>query len=139
MKKNIIHFKTIVMLSVALFACDDNDIMPAYQKKGTTTATVASITVSNASPSAGQSINLTLDFINPASDPVTTVVLRARQGSGTFSDIQSFDEQSAAKDVEISHEVTYVTPASPGTVTFEMVISSQKEYAQIRRTSISVK
>ena len=122
-----------------LLACDENEIMPAYQNKGTTTATVASITASNAAPQAGQSITLTLDFVNPASDPVNTVVLRARAGSGSFVDIQTFDEQSAAKDVEISHEVTYVTPSTPGTVTFEMEISSQKEYPQKRRVSISVK
>lgn len=137
--KKIKEISSLLILSIILCACDENEIMPAYQKKGNATATVATITASNSSPLAGESIKLTLNFVNSASDPVTTVLLRARIGGGSFSDIQSFDEQSEATDTEISHEVNYVTPASPGTVTFEMVITSQKEYPQIRRTSVSVK
>jgi acyl-coenzyme A thioesterase PaaI-like protein len=137
--KNLTILSIIFIMCSVLLACDENEIMPSYQTKGTTTATVASIAASNTAPLAGQSITLTMDFVNPASDPVNTVVLRARVGSGSFVDIQSFDEQSAAKDVEISHEVNYVTPSTPGTVTFEMEISSQKEYPQKRRVSISVK
>ena len=130
---------SILTLSIMLIACDDNEIMPDYQRKGTMTATVASITPSTTSPTPGSQITLTLDFVNPSSDPIKTVLLRARVGSGSFTDLQTFDEQSAPTDVEVSHDVNYVTPASPGTVTFEMVITSQKEYAQIRRTSVTVK
>jgi len=137
--KNKIFPSSILVCCILLFACDENDVMPSYAKKGSTTATVASVTASNTSPLAGQSIKVTLDFVNPASDPVETIVLRAKVGAGGYTDLQTFDEQSSAKDVEISREVTYVTPATPTTVTFEMVISSQKEYAQINRTSISVK
>jgi hypothetical protein len=137
MKK--IRLTHLLILCVTLLACDENEIMPAYEKKGSTANTVATITASNTSPLAGQSITITMDFVNPASDPVSTVALRARVGSGSFTDIQSFDEQSAATDAEVTHEVNYVTPSSPGTVTFEMVITSGKEYPQIRRTSVSVK
>jgi hypothetical protein len=129
----------VMVLSTILMACDENEIMPAYQKKGTGTATVATITASNTSPVAGQTITLTLNFVNPASDPIATVQLRARVGSGSFSEIQSFDEQSAPTDAEVSHEVNYVTPPTPGTVTFEMVITSKKEYPQVRRTAVTVK
>jgi hypothetical protein len=87
----------------------------------------------------GETITLSLGYVNPAADPVKTIVLRAKVGSGDYATLQTFDEQSSAKDVEIKYQVSYVTPASPATVTFEMVISSQKEYAQIKRANISVK
>lgn len=129
----------LILLSGVLLACDENEIMPSYQTKGSTTNTVATISASNTSPVPGESVTVTMDFVNPASDPIATVALRARVGSGTFTDIQSFDEQSAATDTEISHEVNYVMPAAPSTVTFEMVISSGKEYPQVRRTAVTVK
>jgi hypothetical protein len=137
--KKITSISYLLILSIILLSCDENDIMPSYEKKGTTTSTVATISASNSAPLAGESITVTMDFVNPASDPIVTVSLRARTGSGTFTDIQSFDEQSAATDAEISHVVNYLTPSNPGTVTFEMVITSGKEYPQIRRTSITVK
>lgn len=136
--KNITSLSSILILSVVLLACDENEVMPDYQKTGTTTATVATITASNTAPLVGQPVTLTLTYVNPSSDPVKTIVLRARVGSGSYTDLETFDEQSAPKDTEISHDVTYLTPAAPGTVTFEMVISSQKEYPQISRASISV-
>ena len=136
--KKITRLTYIIILSVVLLACDENEIMPAYEKKGSATNTVATITTSNSSPLAGQSITITLDFVNSAMDPIATVWLRARIGSGSFTDIQSFDEHSAATDTQISHEVSYVAPSSPGTVTFEMVITSQKEYPQVQRTAVTV-
>lgn len=129
----------IIVLSFVALSCDENEIMPSYQKKGSTTNTVATLTASKTSPLPGESITITMEFVNPASDPIANVVLRARVGSGSFKDIQTFDENSAAKDTEISHEVNYVMPATPGTVTFEMVISSQMEYPQVRRTAVTAK
>ena len=137
--KKITSLSYLLILTVILLSCDENDIMPSYETKGTGTSTVATISASNTAPLAGESITLTMDFVNPASDPIVTVSLRARIGSGTFTEIQSFDEQSAATDTEISHVVNYVTPSTPGSVTFEMVITSGKEYPQIRRTSITAK
>jgi hypothetical protein len=120
-------------------SCDENEVMPSYSKKGTTTATIATLVASKASPLAGETITLSVGYVNPASDPIETIVVRAKVGSADYVILQTFDEQSSAKDVALTYQVSYVTPASPGTVTFEMVISSQKEYAQIRRTSVSVK
>ncbi len=137
--KNLINLSIVLLMNILFAACDENDIMPEYEKKGTATSTVATISASNTTPLAGQSVTVTIKYVNPSTDPVSTIVLRAKVGSGSYADLQSFDEQSAAQGAEITREVNYVTPATPGTVTFEMVISSQKEYPQIRRTSITVK
>lgn len=130
---------TIFILLGALFlACDENDVMPAYEKKGTVTTTVASLSASNEEPASGETITLTLMYVNPTSDPLESVALKAKVGSGDYTILQSFDGQSSEKDVEIIEEVQYVAPGAGVEVTFDMVITSQKEYPLIKRTSISV-
>lgn len=129
----------MILMAMGLFACDENEIMPAFTKKGTVTATVATIAASNIEPPPSESITLTLKYINPSSDPLTRVVLKAQVGDAAYTDIQTFNTQSEKKDKEITQTVNYVVPASSGTkVTFDMVITSQKDYPQVRRTSVTV-
>ncbi|HKZ37644.1 MAG TPA: hypothetical protein VJ184_08350 [Chryseolinea sp.] len=137
--KNIMPFISILLLSFFFVACEENDVMPSFSTKGTTTATVATITASKASPSAGETITLALEYVNPTSDPVNTIVLKAKVGSADYVMLQSFDEQSSQKDVFIKREASYVAPAAGSKVTFDMIISSQKEYSQIKRITVTVK
>ncbi len=137
--KNIIPFISILLLSTLFFACEENEVMPSYSKKGTTTATVATLAASKASPVAGETITLTLQYVNPTSDPVNTIVLKAKVGSADYVTLQTFEEQSSEKNVSITRTATYVAPAAGTKVTFDMIISSQKEYSQIKRVSITVK
>jgi hypothetical protein len=136
--KNIIPFISILLLSI-FFGCEENDVMPFFSTKGTTTATVATITASKASPLAGETITLTLEYVNPTSDPIKTIVLKAKVGSADYATLQTFDEQSSEKNISIKREASYVAPAAGSKVTFDMIISSEKEYSQIKRTSITVK
>lgn len=136
--KNITILTASLSLLFFLAACDENEVLPDYTKKGTATATVASITLSNTKPVATEEVTLTLTFVNPSVDPLKKVVLKAQVGAGDYTEIESFDEQSGEKDKEVTRTVTYVAPA-PGTkVTFDMVITSQKEYPQVKRTSFTV-
>jgi hypothetical protein len=137
--KNIIPFISILLLGTIFFACEENDAMPFFSTKGTTTATVATITSSKSSPLAGETITLTLEYVNPTSDPIKTIVLKAKVGSADYVTLQTFDEQSSEKDISIKREASYVAPAAGSKVTFDMIISSDKEYSQIKRTSITVK
>jgi hypothetical protein len=136
---NITNMKNLIYIlaCVLLFSCDENEIMPAYEKKGTTTSTVATIEISNDEPDPGETIAITLAYVSPTSDPVATVELRYKVGSGTYALLQTFNEDAGAKDEEITREVTYIVPDA-GVVTFDMVITSQKEYPQIMRASIEV-
>jgi hypothetical protein len=78
-------------------------------------------------------------YVNPSSDPLTTVTLKAKLGTGAYTDVETFNAGSEPKDQAITHTVNYVVPAAVGTVvTFDMVITSQKEYGQIKRTSVTV-
>jgi hypothetical protein len=138
MKKNIMYL-WMITLATLMSGCDENEIMPAFTKKGTATATVATIAASTASPAPSQSIMLTLKFVNPSSDPLTQITVKAQVGAGAYTDVETFSLQSGEKDKEITQTVNYVVPAASGTkVTFDMVIASQKEYPIIRRTSVTV-
>ena len=131
-------YTIFILLGILFFACDENDIMPAYDKKGTVTSTVAVLSVSNEEPASGETITVTLMYVNPTSDPLESVVLKAKIGSGDYTTLQTFDGQSSQMDVEIMEEVQYIAPAPGVEVTFDMVITSQKEYPQIKRASSEV-
>jgi hypothetical protein len=131
--KNLIY----ILACLLLFSCDNNEIMPAYEKKGTTTSTVATIAVSNDEPDPGETVAITLSYVSPTSDPVATVELRYKVGTGSYAVLQTFNEDTGPKDETITREVNYIAPDA-GVVTFDMVITSQKEYPQIMRASIEV-
>ena len=132
--KNLIY----IICCVVLFSCDENEIMPAYEKVGTTTSTVATITISNDEPDAGETVTVTVTYVNPTSDPLTSVELKAKVGSGNYEVVESFNETSGSKDVEISREVAYVAPEAGTEVTFDLVLTSQKEFPQIMRAKLEV-
>lgn len=137
MKKNIFYI-TIFSIAVLLTGCDDNEVMPAFQTKGTATQTVASIASSKANPVAGEQITLTMKFVNPSSDPVQQVQLKAKVGAATeYTVVETFTIQSGT-DVEVIQTANYVAPGSGTTVVFDMVITSGREYPQVKRTSIKV-
>jgi hypothetical protein len=138
MKNFKISFLTFA-IAIAFIACDENEIMPSYTKAGTATTTVATITPSKTKAAKSEPIAITLRYVNPAADPIQSVELKAKIGAtGNYVTVQTFDAQSANKDAEITHQVTYVTPATAATVTFDMVITSQKEFPQIKRATVTV-
>ena len=136
--KNFRILLFIASLAVVSSACEENEIMPAYSKKGTATSTIATITPSKSEAAMSESITITLMYVSPSSDPVKNVVLKVKQGSSDYVTVQTFDAQSEAKDGEIIETITYTTPATKTKLTFDMVITSQKEYPQIVRTTVDV-
>jgi len=137
MKKFII-FLGLFFAAVVMTGCEENEIMPGYQKKGTATSTVATITSSNAKPPKSTNITITLTYVNPAADLLKTVELKAKVGSGTYVTVQTFDAASDAPDSQVTREVSYMTPNVAGAVTFDMVITSQMPYPQVARTAVTV-
>ena len=77
-------------------------------------------------------------FVNPSSDPLTQITLKAKVGAAEYVELQTFNVSSVEQDAEIIQTVNYVSPASAGTVIFDMAISSQKPYPQVKRTSVVV-
>jgi hypothetical protein len=137
MKKGITYI-LIMALAITFVSCDENELMPAFSKKGTATATIASISSSNAKPLPSETITLTMMYVNPSSDPLTQITLKAKVGAAEYVDVETFNVSSVQKDAEVIQTVNYVSPASAGTVVFDMVISSQRDYPQVKRTSVAV-
>lgn len=132
--KNLIY----ILISIAIISCDDNEIMPAYKKVGSVTSTFATISVSNDEPQPGETVTVTVSYVNPSADPLKSVEVQFKEASGSYESLQSFDENSGAKDVEIVREISFVAPADEVKVTFDLIIKSQKEFPQILRTSLDV-
>lgn len=137
MKKNIIYIMLFSFAS-AMMACEENEIMPAFETKGTATHTVASITASDDEPAPSDNVTLTMTYVNPSSDPVTQIVLKAKVGDADYVEVETFNESSAEKDKENTRTASFVAPASGTEVVFDMVITSGREYPQVVRTSIEV-
>ena len=125
-------------LASNLFSCDENEIMPGYTKKGTSTSTVATIDVSNDEPDPAENLVITVTFVNPSSDPLTQVTLKAKVDDAAYVDIQTFNTQSDQMNKEITQTVNYVAPASGTVILFDLVISSKKEFPLIRRATVEV-
>lgn len=138
MKTYIKSTACILLLWMTLSSCEENQILPSYQKLGTATQTVASISSSTSTPAASSTITLTLKFINPASDPIKQIVLKSKVGTANYTDVQTLNEESSPKDQEITREIQVTVPATPGSVVYDMVIHSQREYPQILRTTVNV-
>lgn len=138
MKKNIIYI-TILSFAALFMACDENEIMPGFETKGTATHTVASIAVSKTAPDAGETVTVTMKYVHPSSDPLTQVQLKAKVGAADYVVVETFTVQQSQFDVEVSQSVNYVAPASGTTVVFDMVLTSGREYPQVKRTSFKVK
>lgn len=128
-----------MLVTAAMFSCEENEIVPDSVKQGEVTATTASIASSNTKPVASETITVTLKFVNMSEDKIKSVLLKAKTGTADYTPVQTFDEGSAATDKEIVHEVPYVVTAPKGTViTFDMIVTSQKEYPLTRRTTVTV-
>lgn len=130
-----------MVLAFALAACEKNEVLPDYQLVGTSTATIADISVSNDEPLPGEEITVTLYYVNLEEDPATEIELLEQVGSGDFTTITTLDESSASVSEEITRTYTYTVPdVEVGTsITLDMLLSSQtKEYPQRERVSIEV-
>ena len=128
-----------MLLAAVMFSCEENEVVPDSIMQGEVTATTASIASSNTKPIVSETITVTLKFVNLSGDKVKSVLLKAKVGTADYTPVQTFDETSAAADKEIIHEVPYSVTASKGTViTFDMIVTSQKEYPLTRRTTVTV-
>lgn len=126
----------ILFVFVAAFsACEKNAVGPSYEKIGTATSTNAFITVSpvsTTSPTTGSEVTITLKYVNVASDPAKSLVLKVREGNGDFTTIQTFDESNQSTGVEHTRTVNYTVSQSTGTsLTFQLELNTQVEFPKL--------
>lgn len=129
-----------MLFGVLLAGCDENEVMPSFKTLGTATHTMADISASTTSPVPSATVTILLSYVNPSSDPLKEISVRAKVGTGSYTEIQKFSMDAEAKDALATKSFTYVAPATAATtVVFDMVITSQREYPQTQRTTIKTK
>lgn len=128
----------ILFVFVAAFtfsACEKNSVGPSYEKIGTSTSTNAFITVSPVSttaPTTGSNVTISLRYVNVASDPAKSLVLKVREGTGGFTTVQTFDESTQTTGVEHTRNVNYTVTQSAGTsLTFRLELTTQAEFPKL--------
>lgn len=126
----------LFVFAATISACEKNAVGPTYERIGTSTSTNAFITVSpvsTTSPTPGSEVTVTLRYVNVASDPAKSLVLKVREGTtGEFQTVQTFDESGQGTGVEHTRTVNYAVSQSPGTsLTFRLELTTQKEFPKL--------
>lgn len=121
--------------AVSFSACEKNSVGPSYEKIGTSTSTNAFITVSPVSattPTTDTDVTISLRYVNVASDPAKSLVLKVREGTGGFTTVQTFDETGQSTGVEHTRNVNYTVTQSVGTsLTFRLELTTQREFPKL--------
>jgi hypothetical protein len=138
--KNNLKYISIFLLAIVLFACDENEPMPSHKTIGTATHTMADIAASNSAPLPSENVSILISYVNPSSDPLKEITVRAKVGAADYVEIQKFNMASEGVDELATKAFSYAAPAtSATTVIFDMVITSQKQFPQVQRTTIKTK
>lgn len=141
--KNLKIYRLLCLLTTISFlmmACEENEVLPDHQTVGTSTATVAGISVSNETPAPGEQVTVTINYVNLSEDPAQRIQILEKIGEeGSFAELTSFDASSDPVNEEVTQTFTYTVPAvSETTVLLDMVLTSQREFPQRERAALSV-
>lgn len=136
--KNYKHLYIVILLMVlALAGCDENDVLPDYKVVGDAYATVVDFGVSNDEPAAGETVQITLSYVNYKEDPLTSLTFYEQVDGGDRTQISTLDESSAPIDAQVERSFNYTVPAASD-VTIYVELQSAKEYPQVEKVDISV-
>lgn len=131
-------FLAILLIVPFITSCDENDPTPGYEVVGRSYETIADVSVSNEEPIPGETITVTLYYVNYSQDAAQSVTLiEDRNGSQTT--LNMVDESNAAFG-ERTINYTYEVPddASGEDITFIGEFRSNKEFPQVEVASIEV-
>ena len=130
----------MLVLTIMLIACEENETMPSFKKLGTATHTMADISVSNAAPLPSENVSVLISYVNPSSDPLKEITVKAKVGAADYVEVQKFNISSEAADELLTKVFSFAAPPTGATtVVFDMVITSQREYPQVQRASFKTK
>lgn len=130
----ILMATTIVMAS----ACVENTVVPDYELVGSSYATIVNLKVSNDEPIAGESVEISITYVNYDKDPLLQLTFESEVDGGARTTLSTIDERDAAKNAEITHKLTYIVPDGED-VNIYAVLQSQKEFPQIEMVSLEIK
>ncbi len=136
MKTNIVYIALFVAAAV-LAGCDENEAVPPFKTIGTTTHTMADISVSNDAPAPSEQVTVLISYVNPSSDLLKEITVKAKVGDADYVEIDKFSVPMEQADEISTKAIAYVAPATSGTeVTFDMVITSQRQFPQVKRVTL---
>ena len=138
MKKIAYIYIFLTGLAFMFTACDENDPGPDYDIVGRSYVTQASISVSDDEPAAGETITVTVTYLNYSEDPAQTITLIADR-SGTTSTVGTSDESSAGTG-EVTRSFQYTVPADASGESIDLTaeLRSELEFPLLKGTSIDV-
>lgn len=139
MKKNIYTLLGTLLLIMVLSACDENDPTPGYEVIGRSYETIAHVTVSDDEPLPGQTIEVTVSYVNYMEDPAVSITYIVERNDSKST--EDTTDESGKSEGEYSYTYDYTVPgdAAGETITFIGEFrSAEKEYPQVEEASIDV-
>ncbi len=138
MKKYINIFLGLLILVPFISSCDENDPTPGYQVVGESYSTIAHVSVSNDEPAAGETVTVTLDYVNYSEDPAQSVTLIAER-DGSQTTLQTFDESGASEGERIlTYSYQVPADATGESITFIGEFRSNLDFPQVEEAGIDV-
>lgn len=131
-----VYFIMALML-LAVMACDENDVLPDHSIVGEAYATEVDFTVSNEEPVAGETVEVTLSYVNYSEDPIASVTFLESVDGGDRTEISSINESSAPVNEQVVRTFNYTVPTA-SEVTVYVELRSAKEFPQIEKIDLSV-
>ncbi|ELR68858.1 hypothetical protein C900_05684 [Fulvivirga imtechensis AK7] len=131
-----IYFIAAWML-LTIIACDENDVLPGHSVVGEAYATNVDFTVDNNNPVVGETVEITLSYVNYSEDPIASVTFLQRIDGGSRTEISSMDENNAPIDEEVVRTFDYTVPAG-AKVTIFVELRSAKAFPQVEKIELSV-
>ncbi len=140
MKSLQIYYVFLICMAGSLMvACEENEVLPDHQTVGTSTATIAEISVSNEEPVPGEEVIVTVNYVNLTEDPAKSIQILEQIGDGSFAELTTIDASSDPVNEEVTQTFPYTVSAVSGTtVLLDMVLTSQREFPQRERVTLSV-
>ena len=138
MKKVAYVYTSLFIFLMAFSACDENDPGPSYEIVGRSYVTQASIAISNDEPDPGETITITVTYLNYSQDPAQSITLIADR-NGSTSTVGTSDESGAGTG-EINRSFQYTAPAdaSGESIILSAELRSVLEFPLLLRASIDV-
>ena len=138
MKRIAYIYMGLFVFLMAFSACDENDPGPSYDIVGRSYVTQASISVSNDEPDPGETITVTVTYLNYNEDPAQSITLIADR-SGATSTVGTTDESGAGTG-EISRSFQYTAPADAAGESIDLTaeLRSELEFPLVLQASIDV-
>lgn len=130
-------------MALSLFtACEENESLPSHKVIGDAYATYVELTTEEDNPAANSTIQLDLKYSNYKEDPIKSIRILQKIGSGDGEpvEVSTIDESSAPVGKLVTKTIDYTVPNenSGVSVSIYVELKSAKEFPQVERIGIEI-